>query len=128
MRLLLDTHVFLWFVFGSPKLSAAARALMEDAANEKLFSIASVWETSIKVGIGKLQLTQPVGTFFREQTAHKGITLLPITLDHAAHVSLLPPHHRDPFDRLLVAQSITERIPILSADAALDAYEVVRLF
>ncbi len=128
MRLLLDTHVFLWFVFGNPKSSAAARSLMEDAANENLLSIASVWETSIKVGIGKLQITQPVGTFFREQTARKGVGLLPITVDHAAQVSLLPPHHRDPFDRLLVAQSLTERIPILSADAVLDVYGVVRLF
>jgi PIN domain nuclease of toxin-antitoxin system len=128
LRLLLDTHIFLWFAFGSPKLSQSARELIEDPAHETLLSIASVWETSIKVGIGKLQIKQPVEEFFREQMVRQGIGLLPITMEHAARVSLLPTHHRDPFDRLLVAQSLTEYIPILSADSVLDAYKLTRLF
>lgn len=119
---------FLWFVFGDPQLSTAARALIEDAANEKLLSVASVWETSIKVGIGKLQINQPVETFFVEQLDRNSIGLLPIEVRHAAQVSVLPHHHRDPFDRLLIAQCLLEQIPILSADAVLDAYNVTRLF
>ena len=128
MRLLLDTHIFLRFVFGNPQLSATARALIEDLANEKLLSVASVWETSIKVGIGKLQINQPVETFFVEQLERNSITLLPIEVSHADRVSTLPLHHRDPFDRLLIAQSLVEQTPILSVDAVLDAYQVTRLF
>ncbi len=128
MRLLLDTHIFLWFVFDDAQLNVRARTLIEDPDNESLLSIASVWETCIKVGIGKLQLKKPPETFFREQLTDSGIGLLPIEIKHAAQVSALPLHHRDPFDRLLIAQSLTEGIPLVSADAALDAYGVTRLW
>lgn len=126
MRLLLDTHIFLWFVYGDAQLSARARALIEDTLNTCFLSIASIWETAIKVGTGKLTLTQPVEVFFAEQAQRNSIGLLPIELAHAARVATLPFHHRDPFDRLLVAQSLTENVPLLSADAVLDAYSIVR--
>ena len=126
MRLLLDTPTFLWFVWDDPLLSTTARLLIEESMNEVWVSMASVWELAIKVRIGKLTLTQPVETFFAEQLARNRIRLLPIELSHAARVSALPLHHRDPFDRLLVAQSLTEQIPLVSVDAVLDAYGVDR--
>lgn len=126
MRLLLDTHIFLWFVYGDAQLSARARALIEDHFNTCFLSLASVWETAIKVSTGKLLLTQPLDIFFTEQTQRNGIALLPIELAHAARVAALPFHHRDPFDRLLAAQSLAENMPLLSADAVLDAYGIMR--
>ncbi len=126
MRLLLDTHIFLWFVYGDAQLSARARALIEDRFNTCFLSLASIWETAIKVGTGKRALTQPVDVFFAEQTQRNGIALLPIELAHAARVAALPFHHRDPFDRLLAAQSLTENMPLLSADAVLDACSIMR--
>ncbi len=126
MRLLLDTHIFLWFVYGDAQLSARARALIEDRFNTCFLSLASIWETAIKVGTGKRALTQPVDVFFAEQTQRNGIALLPIELAHAARVAALPFHHRDPFDRLLAAQSLAENMPLLSADAVLDACSIMR--
>jgi PIN domain nuclease of toxin-antitoxin system len=126
MRLLLDTHTFLWFVFGSVQLSPTARVMIEDSSNEKVLSVASVWEVAIKVGIGKIGLTKPVEDFFSEQLSRSGIRLLPIELRHAARVSTLPLHHRDPFDRLLVAQSLSDGLPLVSVDSVLDAYGIDR--
>jgi len=126
MRLLLDTHTFLWFSLASPKLSLRARVLIEDASNDKFLSIASPWEAGIKVSTGRLTLAKPVDVFFDEQRRRNGVTLLSINLEHTALVSTLPFHHRDPFDRMLVAQSLTEGMPIISADPALDAYGVIR--
>ena len=128
MRLLLDAHTFLWFSLASPKLSLRARMLIEDSANEKLLSIASPWEAGIKVSTGKLTLAKPVDVFFDEQMQRNDVTLLSITLVHVARASTLPFHHRDPFDRMLVAQSLVEGIPVISADPALDAYGVTRLW
>ena len=126
MRLLLDTHTFLWFVFGNALLSGTARVLIDDAANEKLLSIASVWEVAIKVSVGKIELNQPIEPFFTDQLARCHVQLVPIELRHAARVSTLPLFHRDPFDRLLVAQSLADGLALVSADAALDAYGVDR--
>lgn len=128
MRLLLDTHTFLWFSLASPKLSLRARMLIEDAGNDKFLSIASPWEAGIKVSTGKLTLAKSVDLFFAEQMQRNGITLLPITLAHIARAATLPFHHRDPFDRMLVAQSLTEGVPLVSADSAMDAYGLVRLW
>ena len=128
MRLILDTHTFLWFIFGDPQLSIAANALLQDPANEKFLSLASPWEVGIKVSAGKLTLSRPLEAYFEEQMQLNSIKLLPITLAHIARVSTLPFHHRDPFDRMLIAQSLTEGIPILSADAAFDAYDITRLW
>ncbi len=123
VRLLLDTHVFLWFVnSASPLAGTQALSLLQDTRNELLLSVASVWEMAIKVGIGKLALAQPLETFVPAQTRANSISLLPIEPRHAFEVARLPFHHRDPFDRLLIAQSLIEQIPLLSADAAFDAY------
>lgn len=128
MRLLLDTHTFLWFTRDNPQLSAKARTLIGDPANEVLLSIVSAWEVAIKVSTGKLSLDRAVAPFFEEQMRHNDIRLLPLELRHLAPVATLPFHHRDPFDRLLIAQSLVDAIPLVSADAAFDAYNVTRLW
>ena len=128
MQLLLDTHTFLWYIFGSSLLSVKIRALLDDPANEKLLSLASIWEVGIKVSTGKLILAEPLDTYFAEQMELNSVRLLSISLAHIALLSKLPFHHRDPFDRLLVAQSLTENIPLVSADPALDAYGVIRIW
>lgn len=124
MRLLLDTHLFLWSVTDSPRLSAEARRSIV-SADEVYVSAASIWETAIKAGLGKIrgdiaQLAEAIGG--------SGFVELPVTAVHAARVSELPLHHRDPFDRLLVAQAMTEPLVLLTADAALLPYsDLVRL-
>ena len=128
MKLLLDTHSFLWFISGSDNISLAARRLIEDVVNQPFLSIASLWEMAIKLSIGKLKLTQPFKTLIPEQMRLNGIELLDIQIDHVATVAQLPFHHRDPFDRLLIAQAIVEQIPIVSADPAVDACTVTRLW
>jgi len=128
MRLLLDTHSFLWFIGGNPNLSTTARMLIEDASNQPFLSVGSLWEMAIKVSIGKLSLGQPFEILISRQLRLNGIDLLGIEMRHAAVVSELPFYHRDPFDRLLVAQAMVERMPIVSADTAFDAYPVKRLW
>lgn len=128
MDLLLDTHSILWYAFGSAKLSSKAKALIDDPANEKFLSIASPWEVGIKVSSGKLTVAKPVDAFFDDQIRLLSLQLLPISLAHVARISGLPFHHRDPFDRMLVAQSLTEGIPLVSADPVLDTYGIARLW
>lgn len=128
MRLLLDTHTFIWFVLDSPKLSLTLRGLIEDENNEKLLSTASIWEIAIKQSTGKLYFGLPFRLFIEQQLSLNSIELLNINLDYIALVATLPLHHRDPFDRLLIAQSMVEQIPILSADSAFDAYQIQRLW
>ncbi|MDT4952631.1 MAG: hypothetical protein QOJ02_769 [Acidobacteriota bacterium] len=127
MKLLLDTHAFLWFIDDNPRLSAKAKALLESDA-DLLLSVASLWEISIKISIGKLILAQPLDVFLRQQLTNNDIEMLPISLAHLGVVSTLPFHHRDPFDRLLIAQAIIEKMPVVSIDAAFDAYSVTRLW
>ena len=128
MNILLDTHIFLWFVFGDSGLSVYARSLIEDEVNTKFLSVASVWEMAIKHCINKLPLTLPFGEFILYQLEESGIQLLPIEFVDLVQVSSLPLHHRDPFDRLIIAQSLTENMAVVSADAAFDAYGVTRLW
>jgi PIN domain nuclease of toxin-antitoxin system len=128
MKLLLDTHAFLWFIIGSSNLSDAARALIEDAANERFLSVASLWEMAIKLSIGKLSFSSPFDVLIPQQLSLNGIDLLNIEVAHAAIVATLPFHHRDPFDRLLIAQAIVEKMPVVSIDAALDTYGITRLW
>jgi PIN domain nuclease of toxin-antitoxin system len=128
MRLLLDTHSFLWFISGSLRISPSARTLIGDPANQPFLSVASLWEMAIKVSLGKLSLGQPFDTLIPQQLSLNGIALLGITISHTAEVARLPFHHRDPFDRLLIAQAITEQMPIVSGDTAFDAYAVTRLW
>lgn len=128
MKLLLDTHSFLWFIDGSPALSATARALIEDTTNERFLSIASTWELAIKYSIGKITFAQPFATFLTEQLSINDIAVLGVTLAHIHHIAALPFHHRDPFDRMIIAQSHIEGIPVVSVDSAFDAYGVIRLW
>jgi PIN domain nuclease of toxin-antitoxin system len=128
MKLLLDTHSFLWFVQGDPRLSATARRLAEDPVNDRFLSVASVWEMGIKMSVGKLRLESAIETFIPQQLQVNGMGLLSITVDHVAAIILLPFHHRDPFDRLLVAQAQAEQMALVSGDSALDAYNITRLW
>lgn len=130
MRLLLDTHALLWYALGDPQLSARAAALIGDPANEILVSAASFWEIAIKVSIGKLALHQPYDDFVDACLNRYGFRLLPIEPRHTARVAILPfpPNHKDPFDRLLVAQSLVDGLPLVSGDVALDAYGMNRMW
>jgi len=123
-RLLLDTHVFLWWVADDPNLTAMARQAIADAHNECCLSLASCWEMAIKSSLGKLRLAKPVGRFVTEQLAANGFTLLNIELRHAVKIEKLPFHHRDPFDRLLIAQAITEKLIMVTADSVFTNYGV----
>lgn len=130
MRLLVDTHAFLWFLAGDSSLSSAARTAMEERENDLLLSVASLWEMAIKVSIGKLALPGDYEAFITSQLSANGIQLLNITPQHAAKVSSLPfpaNGHRDPFDRLLIAQALVEDLPLVSQDGAFDAYELTRI-
>ncbi len=128
MRFLLDTHAFLWFADGNPQLSQSARALIEGLDNQPFLSVASLWEMAIKISLGRLTLARPFEVFIPEQLDLNGISLLEITVSHTAQVSKLPFHHRDPFDRLLIAQAIVEQMPIVSSDKAFEAYSINRLW
>ena len=128
MRLLLDTHTFIWFAFNAKELPVATRELLEDAASEVYFSHASVWEMAIKVSIGKLSFSQKVVDFVSAQVQKDDIQLLPIELSHIALVESLSLHHRDPFDRLLIAQAQAENLILVSVDAAFDLYGINRLW
>ena len=124
MRVLLDTHAFLWFVLGDVKLSSNARGHIEDPGNEKLVSPASYWEIAIKISLNKYTLSQPYETFMQKGIAENGFTILPIELQHTVALTTLPFHHRDPFDRLIIAQALVEQIPVISGDAAFAEYPV----
>ena len=128
MKLLLDTHTLLWFIAGSASLSAYARSLIEDAANEKFVSIVSIWETAIKVSTGKMALSAPFDVLFPHQLQINGFGLLPIKIEHTSVVITLPFHHRDPFDRLLIAQAIEEKMTLVSVDNVFDDYGVTRFW
>lgn len=124
MRLLLDTHAFIWWIDDDARLSTVARTLLQDRANGVFVSIASIWEIAIKVGLGRLRMPSELRTFLADQVARTGFSILPIAFDHAVAVHALPPHHRDPFDRLLIAQSRQEDLPIVSRDWKLAPYGV----
>jgi PIN domain nuclease of toxin-antitoxin system len=126
--LLLDSHVLLWFLWDDPSLSGSAKALIEDADNRKLVSVASCWEIAIKAGLGKLDLGEPSRSFLQREIARNNFELLPISLAHATKVEDLPTHHRDPFDRLLTAQLIVEGLSLVSVDTIFDQYGVARLW
>ncbi len=128
MRLLLDTHSFLWFISGSDRISETARGLIEDSDNQPLLSMASLWEMAIKVSIGRLDLAHPFEELIPEQMILNGIGILDIRMEHVAGVVQLPFHHRDPFDRLLIAQAQVEAVPIVGADEAFDAYAITRMW
>lgn len=128
MKLLLDAHTFLWFVWDEAQLTNDATALIVHPTNQKLISTAMYWEIAIKVSIGKLDLGEPYRAFMHREIARNHFDLLHVSVDHAAAVSVLPLHHRDPFDRMLIAQAMVEQIPIVSGDRAFDAYPITRLW
>ena len=128
MNLLLDTHTLLWFIAGSESLTVNARNLIEDTSNEKFVSIASIWETAIKVSIGKMPLSAPFDTLFPRQLLINGFELLPVKVEHTSIIASMPFHHRDPFDRILIAQSMTEKLSLVSNDNAFDDYSVTRIW
>lgn len=128
MRLLLDTHAFLWFIMGDPKLSRQARTLIEDLNNERLLSMASLWEMAIKVSIGKMQLAEPFEILIPRELQGSTTNVLNITQEHVARLIGLPFHHKDPFDRLLVTQCQADGLPIVSHDQVLDQYSINRLW
>ena len=124
MQLLLDTHVFLWWVEGSIELSRKATRAIRDPGNECFVSVASFWEMAIKASLGKLRLDAPLEEFVPEQMAANRFRLLQIDFRHVVGVAGLPFHHRDPFDRLLVAQAVSESMAIVSADRTIKRYGV----
>jgi len=128
VRLLVDTHAFLWFVAGDSRLSARAKRRIENHENDRFLSVASIWEMAIKNSIGKLTLSISLDALVDEGAVRNGFALLDIRPDHAMAVTHLPFHHRDPFDRLLIAQALVERLTIVSSDAVLDAYPVKRVW
>jgi len=128
MNLLLDTHTLLWFVLGDAQLSAAARELIEGATNPKFVSPATYWEIAIKISIGKYALNEPYETFIDRAIRQNGFFILPIEPRHTALLINLPFHHRDPFDRLIIAQAMVEGLAIVSADPVFDDYLVQRLW
>ena len=124
MRLLLDTHVFIWWADQQESLSATALSALKDEANELLLSVASVWEMQIKVQLGKLRLSRPLRELVESQVEMNDLKILPVGLAHVLVLDTLPFHHKDPFDRLLIAQSIQEDVTLVSADPEFPAYSV----
>ena len=128
MKLLLDTHAFLWWVGDDARLSAPARAAIADTGSEVWFSAASAWELAIKAGLGRFETDAPLPQFLEEQTRRNGFRVLPVHVSHAAAVATLPPLHRDPFDRLLVAQAQMEKMILVSRDRLVSRYDVAILW
>ena len=128
MRLLIDTHALLWWLTDDPALPASARKQLARAGNTVLVSSASAWEIATKFRIGKLPDAGDLLADFAGYMARERFEGLPISTDHAVRAGLLPGPHKDPFDRMLIAQAQAENVPILSNDAAFDTYSVRRLW
>ena len=128
MNLLLDTHTLLWFLNDAPQLAPTATSLIVDPGNRKFVSMATCWEIAIKVGLKKLDFGEPAMTFLPRELAANNFAVLGIELAHVTFVETLPPHHKDPFDRILISQSLLETMPIVSADTLFDPYGVTRLW
>ena len=128
MKLLLDTHTLLWLVSDDPQLSKEGMQLLVNPENDLLLSPATYWELAIKISIGKYRLTDPLAEYINEAVRLYGLDVLPITPVHAEATVQLLYHHKDPFDRMLIAQAIVEEVAIVSSDDAFDAYPVTRLW
>ena len=122
MKLLLDTHTFIWWTISAARLSSQALSLLQDRQNGLFLSLASLWEMQLKIQLGKLHFNSPLSQIVEEQQRINGLRLLAITPQHIYALGQLPFHHKDPFDRLLIAQAVTETLPLVSADPALAAY------
>ena len=123
-RVLLDTHAFLWFVFGDPRLSERAQDVILDPKTEKILSVGSLWEIVIKTQLEKLRLGMSIEEFVEDHVIGRILTLLPIEPPHLLTYFELPLHHRDPFDRLLVAQALTMGFPVITGDPKFEPYGV----
>jgi PIN domain nuclease of toxin-antitoxin system len=128
MKLLLDTHALLWLTENSPFLSPVARDAITDPVNTTFFSVVSLWEISIKVGLGKLKTKRPLRSMFTELENRALEMRLPILTPHLLEYASLPLHHRDPFDRMILAQALSEGSTIVGKDPAFDAYGVRRIW
>ncbi|MHC5939497.1 type II toxin-antitoxin system VapC family toxin [Nostoc sp.] len=128
MNFLLDTHTLIWWSIDPIKLSEPARNLLDDQSNTLFLSVISVWEIQIKLQIGKLTLKMPLSELIKDQQETNDLQLLPIELTHIYALTNLPNHHRDPFDRLLIAQATVEQVPIVSIHSAFDGYPIQRLW
>src|SRR5262249_1726446 len=127
MKLLVDSQSVIWALDNPTRLSPAATAALQDSANNLLASAATIWEISIKVGLGKLTLSASYRDWMNQAIADLGLTVPPVTVDYTAAQVVLAPHHEDPFDRLLIAQALTDGIPIVNSDAQFDSYGVTRV-
>jgi PIN domain nuclease of toxin-antitoxin system len=128
LRLLLDTHALIWAMDDTTQLSGPATTALQDPANDLLLSAATVWELAIKIGQGKLTLSLPYRQWMDKAIADLGLGILPITVEYAERQAGLPPYHKDPFDRLIIAQALVEGVPVVCADSAFDAYGITRLW
>jgi PIN domain nuclease of toxin-antitoxin system len=128
MRLLFDTHKFIWWANSPDKLSKQLLNLCQDIDNDLILSVTSVWEMQIKFQIGKLKFTSSLPSLISSQQQTNSLQILPIELVHVLALQSLSAQHRDPFDRLLIAQATVEQLPILSIDSVFDAYPVQRLW
>jgi PIN domain nuclease of toxin-antitoxin system len=128
VRLLLDTHTLIWAVDDPSRLSGPATTALQDPANELLLSAATVWELAIKIGQKKLALSVPYRQWMDRAIADLELALLPVTVEYAEKQAGLPSHHKDPFDRLIIAQALVDGIPVVCADPAFDAYGVTRIW
>ena len=123
MRVLVDTHTFLWDLADDPRSSRKARELLSSDKHELVFSLVSLWEIAIKIKTGKLNTIGSSVAYIRDEMKAYGMELLPIRYEHIVQLESLPHHHSDPFDRLLIAQSITESLPILTGDKVFQRYD-----
>ncbi len=128
MNVLLDSHALIWGYFDPARLSATARMAMTTPNNRVFVSTASHWEIAIKISTGKLKLAEPFPDFVQHAITDNGFAILPIEPRHTAELIALPYHHRDPFDRMIVAQAVVETMPIISVDPILDSYPIRRLW
>jgi len=128
VRYLLDTHALLWIANEDAKLSETAKSLFLDENNAMLCSLASIWELAIKISIGKISLDEPLESFIDHHVSGNDIDILPIQKQHILPLQSLPFHHKDPFDRLIIAQAMVEKIPIISKDLWFDSYPVHRVW
>ena len=128
MKLLLDSHALIWSVEEPAKLSATAATAVRDPANDRMVSAATIWELAIKVGMGKLTLLPAYRPWMERAIVVLGLGIIPVTVEYAERQAVLPLHHKDPFDRLMIAQALVDGIAIVSNEAVFDLYGVTRIW
>jgi PIN domain nuclease of toxin-antitoxin system len=128
VRLLLDTHTLIWAMDDPTKLSGPATIVLQVPADDLLLSAATIWEMAIKIGQGKLTLSLPYRMWMEKAIADLVLAILPVTVEYAERLASLPTHHKDPFDRLIIAQALIEKVPVVCADPAFDVYGVTRIW